>query len=106
MAAAKANYLILYKTSAQVYTATNLTTAVKTPLPKGCKMEDRIIMFMSYLPDQESLCVYLLTDEQLDEEKEKIEMQRLKEMEQAAAQMIAQAAGEEEEEETADVEVY
>ncbi len=72
MAAAKANYIILYKTSAQVYAATNLATALKTPLPKGCTMEDRVIMFMSYLPDEESLCVYLLNDEQLDEENEKI----------------------------------
>jgi hypothetical protein len=104
MAAAKANYIILYKTSAQVYAATNLATALKTPLPKGCSMEDRIIMFMSYLPDEESLCVYLLGEEQLNEENEKIALQKLKEQE--AEWIKAAAAEEQKDEEEQDVEIY
>lgn len=102
MAAAKANYVILYKTSAQVYAATNLATALKTPLPKGCSMEDRVIMFMSYLPDEESLCVYLLGEEQLSEENERIETQKIKEQEAA---LLKESKVVEEEEEV-DVEIY
>jgi len=65
MAAAKANYIICYKQSAQVYSATNLKTALNTPVPKGCVLEDRRILFMSFLPDEEQIVVYLLTDDQL-----------------------------------------
>lgn len=68
MAASKANYVIVYKNSSQVYSATNLATALKTPLPKGCKSEDKKILFMSFLPDEETLSVYQLTEEDLKEE--------------------------------------
>ena len=71
MAAAKANYIIVYPESSQVYTATTLPTAVKTPVPKGCSLETRMILFMSYLPDEKELCVYLLDDEQLKLKEEK-----------------------------------
>ena len=106
IAAAKANYIILYKTSAQVYAATNLATALKTPLPKGCSMEDRVIMFMSYLPDEESLCVYLLGEEQLSEENEKIELQKIKEQEALMAKAASTQEAEEEKDEQEDVEIY
>ena len=65
MAAAKSNYIICYRQSAQVYSSASLETALKTPLPKGCKPEDKKIMFMSFLPDSGELCVYELTEEQL-----------------------------------------
>jgi hypothetical protein len=65
MAASKSNYLIIYKESAQTYSATSLATAVKTPLPKGCSMEGRQIGLMTYLPDEESLCFIPLTAEQI-----------------------------------------
>ena len=71
MAASKANYLIIYKQSAQVYATTNPTTALKTPVPKGCNVEDRMIVHASYLPDEESLYLYLLEDDQLKLEEDK-----------------------------------
>ncbi len=64
MPAAKANYLICYKQSAQVYSATNLATALKSPVPKGCDLKDRRILFTSFLPDTHELCVFPLTEEQ------------------------------------------
>jgi hypothetical protein len=73
MPAAKANYIVCYKQSAQVYSATNLSTAIKSPVPKGCKLEDRVIMFTSFLPDTLELCVFPLTDEQLQVEEDKLE---------------------------------
>lgn len=73
MPAAKANYLICYKQSAQVYSATNLQTAIKTPVPKGCRLEDRRILFTSFLPDTHELCVFPLTEEQMKLEEEKNE---------------------------------
>jgi hypothetical protein len=77
MAASKANYLIVYKSSAQVYSATNLETAQKTPLPKGCKKEDKQILFLSFLPDEGSLYVHVL-DEQPTEESDEQEQESIK----------------------------
>lgn len=104
IAAAKANYLILYKNSAQVYSATNLETAIKTPLPKGCKSEDRTMMFLSYLPDEESLSVFVLTDEQIQEESEKLALKTQKKEEAKAARTSQEMPVEQIEEE--DVEEY
>ncbi len=73
MAAAKANYIIIYKGVSQPFAATNLQTALKNPTPKGSKVEDRIILFMTYMPDEESLCVFPLSDEQIEEGMKKLE---------------------------------
>lgn len=100
MAASKANYIITYLQSAQVYSATSLATAVNTPLPKGCTLEDRKILFMSFLPDEGSLCVYTLDDEQIKNEIEKLAMaeekKRLKQEEKAKAASEALDSNEEE----------
>ena len=67
MAAGKANYLIVWEKSAQVYSTANLVTALNTPLPKGCSEEDKHILFCSYLPDEKTMYVYPLTDQQIEE---------------------------------------
>lgn len=67
MAASKANYIIVYKNSSQVYSATKLETAEKTPLPKGCKEEDKLILFLSFLPDEQSLYVHKLEQSEIRE---------------------------------------
>lgn len=75
MPAAKANFMIIYKQSAQVYATTSLTTALKTPLPKGCSLDDRMIVQVSYLPDEETLNLYLLEQDQLElKEEEKTDV--------------------------------
>lgn len=66
MPAAKATYVICWKSSSQVYSAASLDTAIKTPIPKGCNPEDKRILLMSYLPDEETLCVYPLEQEEID----------------------------------------
>lgn len=78
MAAAKANYVICYKQSAQVYSATNLSTAIKSPIPKGCNINDRQILFVSFLPDTFELCVFPLTAEQITAEEEKLQIEEEK----------------------------
>lgn len=69
MAASKATYLILWKNVSQVYSSANLETVLKTPIPKGCTEDDKIILQASFLPDEQSLCVYPLTQDQIDAEK-------------------------------------
>lgn len=75
MAAAKANYIIIYKGVSQPFAATNLQTALKNPTPKGSKVEDRVILFLTYMPDEESLCVFPLSDEQIEEGMKKLELE-------------------------------
>lgn len=73
MAASKANYIIIYKGVSQPFAATNLQTALKNPLPKGSKPEDRTILFLTYMPDEESLCVFPLTEQQIEEGMQKLQ---------------------------------
>lgn len=80
MAAAKATYLIVWKKSSQIYSAASLDTAVKTPVPKGCTIDDKRILFASYLPDEETLCVYPIDNEEIKKVEELIkEKQEAKE---------------------------
>lgn len=65
MAAAKATYIIIWKKMSQVFSAASLDTAVKTPIPKGCTKDDKRILFASYLPDEETFCVYPVSDEEI-----------------------------------------
>ena len=78
MAAARATYIVVWKKLSQVYSGASLQTVLSTPLPKGCTEEDKMILQMSYLPDTGEVCVFKLTDEQLEQEK-----QRLQEKEEA-----------------------
>lgn len=74
MAAARASYLIVWKSSSQVYSTTSLETAIKTPIPKGCKVEDKRILLMSYVPDEEELCVYKIPQEEIDNKVQEIQI--------------------------------
>ncbi len=94
MAAGKATYLIVWKQSSQVYSAASLETAVKSPAPKGCTLDDRRILLASFLPDEEQFCVYPLTIVQIEEKLAEIEQ---KEAEKAKAKAERQAAKEQEE---------
>lgn len=65
MPAAKCNYIILFKNSSQVYSTSNLKTAVVSPPPKGCKVEDRVILFTTFSLDDNELHAYVLDDDQI-----------------------------------------
>lgn len=67
MPASKANWLITYKNSSQVYASASKEIALKSPVPKGCTLEDRTILFLTYEPDEGELCVYPQTPEQINQ---------------------------------------
>lgn len=93
MPAAKCNYLVIYKDSSQVYSSANLVTALKTPLPVKSKLEDRRILFITFTPDSEELCVVPLDEEQIQAGLDKVAKE-----EQAAQEKrerLAAAAAEE-----------
>ncbi len=87
MAASKGNYLIVYDTSSQVFAATTLETAVKTPLPKGCTIEGKQILFTTFEPDSGKLCVYKIDQGEVDKVLEKItkQQEQLKQLEQESS---------------------
>lgn len=76
MAASKCNYVVMYKNSSQIYSAATLKTAVNSPTPKGCDPAGRIILFITHLLDEQNLCVYPLTKEQIEEAEESNEQQK------------------------------
>lgn len=102
MAASKANYIIIYKGVSQPFAATNLQTALKNPLPKGAKPEDRTILFLTYMPDEESLCVFPLSEEQIDEGMRKLEIEEQQYLARKEARQARQVT--EEAEETEEIE--
>lgn len=91
MPAAKCNYVIVYKDSSQVYSSANLITALKTPLPGKSKLEDRRILFITFTPDSQELCVVPLDEEQIQAGLDKIARE-----EQAALEKAARKAAEKE----------
>jgi hypothetical protein len=100
MAASKANYIIVYRGISQPFAATNLQTALKNPVPKGAKLEDRTILFLTYMPDEESLCVFPLSEEQIEEGMRKLEIEE----QQYLARKEARQAKQETETETEEIE--
>lgn len=72
MAAAKATYLIVWKKVSQIYSAASLDTAVKTPIPKGCTIDDKRVLFASYLPDEETLCLYPVSGEEIEKAEQQV----------------------------------
>lgn len=100
MAASKANYIIVYRGISQPFAATNLQTALKNPIPKGAKLEDRTILFLTYMPDEESLCVFPLSDEQIEEGMRKLEAEEEQYKARKEARQARQASESEEQEGT------
>lgn len=103
MAASKASHIIVWKKSSQVYATASLETALKTPIPKGCGPEDKRILLLSYLPDDEELRVYPLTEEQIEEKmnelREKEALKLAKKEEEAAEAASTEDTEDEEDEE-------
>ncbi len=74
MGAGRASYIVIWKKSSQVYSAASLETAIKTPIPKGCTAEDKRILCSAFLPDEGRLCVYPISDEEIQEKIKEIQI--------------------------------
>jgi hypothetical protein len=55
--AQRLNYDVIHKGQSQVYGAASKDVALQTPLPDGVAIEDRTVLFITYQPDGEVLCV-------------------------------------------------
>lgn len=65
MPANKANFLVVYDNSNQVYAAASEEVALATPPPSGSTIKDKHVFFMMHNPDTKELVWYQLPDEQV-----------------------------------------
>lgn len=57
MPANKLNYLVVYENVSQVYGATSKDVALQSPPPNGSSLEDKMVFFITYQPDNAILAV-------------------------------------------------
>jgi hypothetical protein len=65
MAAGKLNYVVVYKNVSQVYGCASKKIALESPPPEGCTLSDKKVLFITFEPDGETLSVYQVPDEEV-----------------------------------------
>lgn len=76
MPASKLNYIVVYKNHSQVYGCSSKKIAIESPPPEGYSEDDKKILFVSFEPDSDNLCAYLVSKEDIVEEE--IEIKKTK----------------------------
>lgn len=64
MAASKVNYIVLYNGHSQVYGCSSKKIALESAPPDGYSLKDKIILFITFEPDNNNLCVYKVSEEE------------------------------------------
>lgn len=57
MPATRLNYLVAWKGLSQIYGSAQKEKALETPPPEGMTIEDKMVFFVSWEPDNEELIV-------------------------------------------------
>lgn len=65
MAASKVNYIVVYKNHSQVYGSSSKAIALESAPPEGCSLEDKRVLFITFEPDTDKLCVYKVDDQEV-----------------------------------------
>lgn len=65
MAAGKLNYLVVYKGLSQVYGCASKKIALESAPPEGYSLKDKKVLFVTFEPDSNNLCVYQVGDEEV-----------------------------------------
>jgi hypothetical protein len=63
MAASKLNYIVLYEGVSQVYGCSSKKIAMETPAPQGIDPKSKKVLFVTFEPDTNNLCVYQIEEE-------------------------------------------
>lgn len=67
MAFNKANYIVVWDSSPQVYSMRTLENLFKSNLPEGVKPEDnKSVMFASFFPESGELKVFTLSEDEIE----------------------------------------
>jgi len=77
MPASKLNYIVVYKNHSQVYGCSSKKIAIESPPPDGFSEEDKRILFVTFEPDTDNLCAYIVSSEVVDED-EIVETKKVK----------------------------
>lgn len=65
MAASKVNYIVTYDGHSQVYGCSSKKIALESSPPEGYSLKDKKVLFLTFEPDTNSLCVYKIEDEEI-----------------------------------------
>lgn len=65
MAAGKLNYIVVYKGLSQVYGCASKKIALESAPPEGVSIKDKKVLFVTFEPDSDNLCVYQVSDEEV-----------------------------------------
>jgi hypothetical protein len=63
MPASKLNYIVVYEGVSQVYGCSSKKIAIDSPPPAGVDPEKKKILFVTFEPDTNDLCVYKVEEE-------------------------------------------
>jgi hypothetical protein len=65
MAAGKLNYIVVYNGLSQVFGCASKKIALESAPPEGYSIEDKHILFVTFEPDSDNLCVYEVPKEEV-----------------------------------------
>lgn len=78
MPASKLNYIVVYKNHSQVYGCSSKKIAMESPPPEGYSQDDKKILFVSFEPDTDNLCAYVVSKDDITEEEIEIKKSKKK----------------------------
>lgn len=67
MAAGKLNYIVVYDGLSQVFGCASKKIALESAPPEGYSLKDKKILFITYQPDSNKLCVHKVSDEEVQQ---------------------------------------
>jgi hypothetical protein len=65
MAASKVNYIVTYDGHSQVYGSSSKKIALESAPPEGYSLKDKKILFITFEPDTNNLCVYKVDEQEV-----------------------------------------
>ena len=67
MAAGKLNYIVTYEGLSQVFGCASKKIALESPPPEGYSLKQKNVLFITFEPDKNNLCVYQVSQEEVME---------------------------------------
>jgi hypothetical protein len=67
MAAGKLNYIVTYEGLSQVFGCASKKIALESPPPEGYFLKQKKVLFITFEPDKNNLCVYQVSQEEVME---------------------------------------
>lgn len=65
MAAGKLNYVVVYDGLSQVFGCASKKIALESAPPEGYSLKDKKILFVTFEPDSQNLCVYEVPEQEV-----------------------------------------